>query len=143
MWRLVTFTLVVDDFGVKFVGKRHAQHLENTLKRWHDITVDWTGEKYVGISLKWDYKNQTLDTSVPDFVKNKLHKFQHPTPSKPQHAPEKAAPINYRSKVKKPTPEDDSPPLSKEGSEYSRSTNPTMTARLGSLAGRQAKATEQ
>ena len=154
MWHPVTFTLVVDDFGVKFVGKRHAQHLESTLKRWYDITVDWTGEKYVGITLKWDYKNRTLDTSVPNFVKDKLHKFQHPTPPKPQHAPAKAAPINYGSKVQKPTPEDDSPTLSKEGIKriqeivgafawYSRSTDPTMAATLSSLAGRQAKATEQ
>ena len=26
-WRPTSFTLVVDDFGVKFVGKEHAQHL--------------------------------------------------------------------------------------------------------------------
>jgi Fe-S cluster biosynthesis and repair protein YggX len=154
VWRPVTFTLVVDDFGVKFVGKNHAEHLEQTLKKWYDITVDWTGEKYVGITLKWDYKKRTLDTSVPDFVKNKLHKFQHPTPSKPQHAPANAAPINYGSRVQKPTPGDDSPPLSKAGIKriqeivgafawYSRSTDPTMAATLSQLAGRQAKATEQ
>ena len=56
--------------------------------------------------------------------------------------------------MQKPTPEDDSPTLSKEGIKriqeivgpfawYSRSTDPTMAATLSSLAGRQAKATEQ
>ena len=55
VWRPVTFTLVVDDFGVKFVGKRHIQHLENTLKRWYDLMVGWTGKTYGGIALKWDY----------------------------------------------------------------------------------------
>ena len=62
VWRPVTFALLVDNVGVKCVGKHHVQHLKNTLKRWYDITVDWTGEKYVGITLKWDYKKQTLDT---------------------------------------------------------------------------------
>ena len=28
IWRPTTFTLVVDDFGVKFVGKEHAEHLK-------------------------------------------------------------------------------------------------------------------
>ena len=31
-WRPVQFTLVVDDFGVKYVGKTHALHLKQTLK---------------------------------------------------------------------------------------------------------------
>ncbi len=31
--RPITFTLVVDDFGVKYVGKEHAMHLINILKR--------------------------------------------------------------------------------------------------------------
>ena len=44
VWLPVTFALVVDDFEVTFVGKSHAQHLKHTLKRWYDITVDWTGK---------------------------------------------------------------------------------------------------
>ena len=40
VWRPVTFTLVVDDFGVKFVGKEHAEHLKKVLEHYYDITVD-------------------------------------------------------------------------------------------------------
>ena len=50
-WRPVTFTLVVDDFGVKFVGDQHANHLKNTLEKYYDVTVDWSGSKYIGITL--------------------------------------------------------------------------------------------
>jgi len=32
VWRPVTFTLVVDDFGIKFVGDEHANHLKKTLE---------------------------------------------------------------------------------------------------------------
>ena len=31
-WIPVQFTLVVDDFGVKYVGKKHAIHLKNTIE---------------------------------------------------------------------------------------------------------------
>ena len=37
----ILFTLVVDDFGVKFVGKEHADHL--ILKETYKLTEDWTG----------------------------------------------------------------------------------------------------
>ena len=99
VWRPVTFTLVVDAFGIKFVGDQHANHLKQSLEQDYNVTVDWHGSKYVGISLKWDYEVRTLDISVPGFVAKPLVKIQHPAPAKPQHAPAKAAPINYGAKV--------------------------------------------
>jgi hypothetical protein len=39
----VTFTLVADDFGIKYVGKEHADHLLNALKQDYEVTEDWTG----------------------------------------------------------------------------------------------------
>ena len=75
VWRPVTFTLVVDDFGIRFVGNKHANHLKKTLEKHYKITVDWKGSKYVGISLNWDYKTRVLHTSVPDFVKKALNKY--------------------------------------------------------------------
>ena len=40
-WRPISFTLVVDDFGVKYVGKEHAEHLLNTLKQHYKIESNW------------------------------------------------------------------------------------------------------
>ena len=41
IWRLVTFTLVVDDFEIKYEGREHADHLINSLKKLYEkITVD-------------------------------------------------------------------------------------------------------
>ena len=40
----------------------------------------WTGGLYCGIKLKCDYNTQQLDISMPGYVKDALHKFQHPTP---------------------------------------------------------------
>jgi hypothetical protein len=38
----IFFTLVVDDFAVKYVGKQHAEHLSNALLRAYELTTDWT-----------------------------------------------------------------------------------------------------
>ena len=32
-WRPIQFVLVVDDFGVEYVGKQHADHLATILKK--------------------------------------------------------------------------------------------------------------
>ena len=45
--RPITFSLVVDNFGVKYVGKEHADHLISCLKKeTYKLTEDWTGDLY-------------------------------------------------------------------------------------------------
>ena len=55
--------------------------LIHALQEKYEITQDWTGSLYSGITLNWDYKADILDISMPKYVKEVLHKFQHPTPS--------------------------------------------------------------
>jgi hypothetical protein len=38
----IQFTLVVDDFGVKYVGEEHPRHLKKVLKMHYKLTCDWT-----------------------------------------------------------------------------------------------------
>ena len=38
-WRLDHFTLVVNNFGVKYVGKEHAIHLNNTIEENYTVTT--------------------------------------------------------------------------------------------------------
>jgi hypothetical protein len=52
----IQFTLVVDDFGVKYVGKEHAAHLITVLQQHYETSIDWTGSLYCGITLTWDYE---------------------------------------------------------------------------------------
>jgi hypothetical protein len=75
--RPITFLLVVDDFGIKYVGKEHADHLINCLKEKSKLTEDWAGDLYCGISLKWDYGAQTLNISMPGYIKKQLLKYKH------------------------------------------------------------------
>ena len=50
-WRPIQFSLVVDNFGVKYEGKEHAKHLLEVLERHYTVTTDWDGKKYIGITL--------------------------------------------------------------------------------------------
>jgi hypothetical protein len=50
----VTFSLVVDDCGVKYEGIANAHHLNNALEQHYTVSKDWTGGMYYGITLHWD-----------------------------------------------------------------------------------------
>jgi hypothetical protein len=51
------FSLVVDDFSVKYVTKSDANHLRDALLQHYEITTDCEETVYSGITLGWDYKN--------------------------------------------------------------------------------------
>jgi hypothetical protein len=83
----ISFSLVVDDFGVKYVGREHAEHLMTCIKKNCNISSDWNGDAYCGLTLDWDYKNRTVDLSMPGYIKADLHKYQHTATARPEHAP--------------------------------------------------------
>jgi hypothetical protein len=70
----IQFTLVVDAFGVQYVGKEHAQNLIDSLKTDYTVSKDWTGGIYCGIPLKWDYEIKHVGLSMPGYIKYALHK---------------------------------------------------------------------
>jgi hypothetical protein len=78
--RPISFSSVVDDFGVKYVGREHAEHLMTCIKKNYSISSDWNGTAYCGFTLDWDYKDRTVDLSMPGYMKATLHKYQHSAP---------------------------------------------------------------
>ena len=76
--RPIAFTLVVDDFGVKYVGEQHARHLINTIKNNYTVEVDWVGALYCGRKLAWDYEDESVDTAMPKYVGDALIRLDHP-----------------------------------------------------------------
>jgi hypothetical protein len=85
--RPIAFSLIVDDFAVKYVGKHHADRLRDTLLHRYELTTDWEGKVYSGMTLKWYYKNRTCDISMPGYFANVRSKFQHDAPKQPQYTP--------------------------------------------------------
>ena len=53
--RPISFTLVVDNFGVKYVNQDDVEHLIASVKHTYTLTEDWSGDLYCGIKLDWDY----------------------------------------------------------------------------------------
>jgi hypothetical protein len=149
--RPISFTLVVDGFAVKYLGKQHAEHLLNALLQNYELTTDWTVMVYSGMTLKWDYKNRTCDISMPGYVSNVLSKFQHDAPKHPQHIPSRYVTPVYGAKTQYAT-KDETPPLTAKqcltiqkvtGSVlyYARAVDPTVLMPLNDIAMEQTKAT--
>ena len=49
--RKIHFTLVVDDFGVKYIRQEDADHLKAVLEQHYTVTTDWSGTQYIGLTL--------------------------------------------------------------------------------------------
>ncbi len=75
--RPILFTLAVNNFGVKYVNKEDIDYLIASIKKTYTLTKDWMGNLYCGIPLDWDYQNQTVDISMPGYVKKKLQEYNH------------------------------------------------------------------
>ena len=90
---------------------------------------------------------------MPGYVGKALHNYQHARPAKPQHAPAKAAPIQYGAKVQK-TNHDASPRIAADRIKriqdvvgtfawYSCVVDSTMGATMSSIASQQLKGTKK
>ena len=67
----------MDDFGVKYVGEKHALHLKQTLEEKYKVTTEWDGTIYIGIKLDWDYKRRQVHLSLPRYTDKALKQFNH------------------------------------------------------------------
>jgi hypothetical protein len=149
----IQFALIVDDFAVEHVGKEQAQHLVAALKEDYEITTDWTGTLYAGITLKWDYISGTVDLSMPGYVQTMFKKIEHPIPTKPEHCPYQPHRAQYGVSLQLTDPVVNSPPLSETEKTriqsivgtnwyYARAVDPTIITALSALASQQAHPTE-
>jgi hypothetical protein len=148
--RPIQFCLVVDDFGVKYTGKEHAQHLIDTLSANYEITTDWTGDTYVDMHLNWDYDTPKVEWSMPGYITKALQRFEHTPPSKPQYAPYAARPIAYGPKIQYAAKPDTTQTIAPDRVKrlqqivflyYARAIDSTILVALGTLASAQTKAT--
>ena len=73
----ITFTLVIETFGVRYYGKEHALHLKSALEGKYKVTTDWYGKLYIRISLTRNYDEGTVQLPIPVYVRAAFHLFQH------------------------------------------------------------------
>jgi hypothetical protein len=150
--RDIAFTLVVDDFGIKYQNQEDADHLIDTLQQLYIIKVNWTGNKYLGMHIKHDQQQQTINISLPFYIKRALERFQV---VKLPHVTDSPAtpPVTQYGKRQQALPEDLSAPLDAAGKlrlqqivgtllYYARAIDSTMLTTLSKLGSAQAKPTE-
>ena len=96
----ILFTLVVDNFGVKYISREDAKELVSILEETYPCKYNWSGKQYIGAHLKWDYKRQRLKTSIPGYVKKALTQFQHVRERQKQSLPSPYTPPDYGKNYK-------------------------------------------
>jgi hypothetical protein len=71
----ISFTLCIDDFGIKYVSREHVEHLSGILKEHYKCSQDWSGTRYLGMNIDWDYINKNVYVSMLDYVPEALIQF--------------------------------------------------------------------
>ena len=69
------FALVVENFCANYISESNEEHFLNALRQKYSTIVDRKAEIFVGISLKWDCIQRTVTISIPEHIKQALHKI--------------------------------------------------------------------
>ena len=51
-WLPITFSLVVDNFGVKYIREEHTQHLRQAVQKCYTSLFKKEGERYCRLTIK-------------------------------------------------------------------------------------------
>jgi hypothetical protein len=97
--RRTTITLVVDDFGVQYFNKEDEGHLISSIEANYLVNTDWTGSKYIGIDLDWDFTNREVKLSIKGYVKKALKEYKNTPTPKPFDAPTKYHKLEFGQKI--------------------------------------------
>jgi hypothetical protein len=136
------------------VGEENAQHLHDTVRQFYKCLCNWDGERYCGLTIKWDYNGQKVHLSMPNCINKALTRFQHTPPQKQQDQPYPHVKPTYGEKKQYSQVEDDSPALYKASKKFiqevcgvflylAREVNKGLLPALSSLASQQANPTEK
>jgi hypothetical protein len=71
----IYFTLVVDDFAIKYSKNVEAVKLINVLKELYEVHEDWAGSTYLGYDIERDRSKHTIALSLPKYIDNALKRF--------------------------------------------------------------------
>jgi hypothetical protein len=140
--RDVTFSLVVDDFGVMYEREDDVRHLLDTLRQIYTVKEDWTGSSYVGYSIMHDLDRGTITLSMPGYIDAARQRFQVDTDVHTEN------PFDDKAGT-----DDEDSPLATEAQKkriqqiigvllyYARAVDPTLLVRINKIASKISSAT--
>ena len=85
--RPILFSILINNFGIKYVRKEHYDHLIAAIEENYEFSTDWSGTLYCGITITLEYVKRIVDISMSNYISSMLHKYQHPPPKRAQHSP--------------------------------------------------------
>ena len=96
----ISFTLVVEDFGIKYTREADVQHLIKIMRKKYTFKVDFKAQQYIGIHLDWNSDKQELKCSMKGYVEQVLTKLEHVLTTKRHFlAPSKGSIPNYGANI--------------------------------------------
>jgi hypothetical protein len=152
-WQPISFTLMVDNFGVKCINKADAEHLLTVLKKDYECNTDWDGTRYVGLTNDWDYNTHKVHLSMLGYIEKALVRFNHAPPDKSQNQPHPHTVPIYGATIQYAKHIGQSSAATKANQKYirqvvgvllyyARAVDPTLLVTLSTLASAQAAPTE-
>jgi hypothetical protein len=149
--RNIAFTLVVDDFGVKFKHNSDSEYLLSTLRKLYEVTTDIEGSRYLGMHIKRNRSAGSLSISMPGYVKQALERLNFVKDPKPVVSPSIYQAPKYGQKVQYSL-SDDSELLPSARTKYiqqvcgiflyyARAVDPTMLTAILKISSSQSKPT--
>ena len=118
--RKTSFVLVVDDLGIKYQKSKpeDLEHLFTCLRELYSIKTNLGGDKFLGLSIRWNYtpvyKDSTCEVSIPNYYTDAAKRFGITCDSN-VFTPEVCPDRNYHSPSSQQITFDDSPPLDAAG----------------------------
>jgi hypothetical protein len=114
------------------------------------MIVDKEATKYIGLTIKWDYKSRKAHIHMPEYFQKALTRFNHKTPTEIQNSPHLHVIPQYGAKMQYVKDNNLSQPLSKEETKYAqavagtllhyaRAVDTTILTALSLIATKQAK----
>jgi hypothetical protein len=82
-WRPNQLCLIINNFGVEYVGLEHFAYLLDILKKFHGVQYNMAGYKFAGMDMEWNYASCRCRISMPGYISLLLLKYKHPQPTKP------------------------------------------------------------
>ena len=96
----IDFTLITDDFLIRYSDKKQADKLYDTMCKKYPMTVDWSCKKYAGLDILFDYSihSRKVSISMNGYIENVLKRFNI-KPTHNTYSPEFFTPIHYGCKT--------------------------------------------
>ena len=107
----IEFSLITDDFLVRYGNKQSADKLLKIMSEKYPMTHDWSCVKYAGLNIKLNYdKNRSVTISMDGYIEAILKRFKIVTTHN-VYSPEFYTQINYASKESQLTKVIDESPI--------------------------------